>query len=705
MADIDALSDSITQLVGDYSLTRDELADFMTGPADGGPSGDGMYPVTLANGTDRIFVPSPKKLAEMVGEGGFSYATRETMATSADPSALTAIVVSDGTYTWRDGDLAALINAEPANFVASIRAGSPVGAWVRVPGEGNFSSLAALKLGTFVVGQNVAASVYGNSRWICRDEVILQNHFSGEPLQSSKVDFDDELHLVVDLASGGTGILECQPASIQGHIANEVTRLYAAQYNRFERKLSLATVGSIFCYGDSISYGQIAPQLFGDAQIPTGYGDGSKHAWTQIAGAWPAVLLSLLAQVHGGGKMAVTNRGYSGDRVGSAYKRHRGAGSGGQTISMIAYGTNDTLFGSSNGQAPEQLFTGTDGFTFDRFTPALRKFAYREVLRGSLPILACPYVWSSLQGYDGTTYAAGKIAGAFRMAIRAVADEIGAGFVDWSSIINARSVGVLTHDGVHPNAAGHLAIAARTVPLLMGKGWRYRTDIYGPTKLMALPHVENITGPATSGANDLPLVANAGSFGKPFVDATQAGDLVIAAGEKRFIAFYSHTDEMALMPVGYAAAGASLTYSLNFGDEQGSARLNCRRGAAKGVPLALPSSRQISNPGSGTRDFNHPGVTRDHLVIQGRGWHVLTLSAEGGAIVLSGVAFDARMGEIGPAIASPVLAAAIVAPTNGPMIDAEARATISALIASNRQLENQLSAVLDVLRDQSRIAS
>lgn len=63
MTDLDALSDSITRLMADYSLTRDELADLLSGPADGGPDGDGRYPVTTPAGS-RMMVPSPQKLAQ-----------------------------------------------------------------------------------------------------------------------------------------------------------------------------------------------------------------------------------------------------------------------------------------------------------------------------------------------------------------------------------------------------------------------------------------------------------------------------------------------------------------------------------------------------------------------------------------------------------------------------------------------------------------
>lgn len=686
--------------MADDFLTRtiEQLPALATRPA------NGVLPVSVGGVTMAMPV-------RFLGEGepgpaNSTFKSRAEMAEQAPPTNVSAIVLGDGTYTFVTGDLAALIAAEPANFVASAFPGAPQGAWVRLPGEGGYASLAALKLGEYVVGQSVTSSLYGGaSRWVCKAEVILQNHFVAEPLQSSKVDFDDELHLVVNLAGGGKAILECQVGSIQGFVANEVTRLYNEQFNRFERKLSLARIASLFIFGDSITYGQTAPQLAGADRIETGFGDGSKHEWTKVAGAWPETLLSLLSEVHGPGKVAVTNRGYSGDRVGSGYRRHRFAGTGGQTISLIAYGTNDVLFGSSNGTRPDLLFASPDGYGFDRFTPALRKFVYREVVRGSLPILAAPFVWSSLVGYDGTSFAAGKIAGAYRMAIRAVADEIGAGFVDWSSIINARDVGSQTSDGVHPNAEGHTAIAARTVPLLMGKGWRYRTDVYGTLKLMPVPHVENVAGRSVSAAGDLALTANGFSFGKPFTNANDASDLIIGEGERRFFAFYCHVDEMAVMPVGYANNGTTLIYALNFGIEQGKARLNCRRGAAQGQRVSFSSSRQIVNATGASLPFNHPGRTRDHLVIQGRGWHVLTLHVPAGAVVLSGILFDSRLGEIGAAIESPTLATPIAAASGGATVDAEARAVIQSLIASNQELQSRVVSVLDLLRDRSAIAS
>lgn len=561
---------------------------------------------------------------------------------------------------------------------------------------------AAAQAREWAVGNAVFVPLWGGSRWTVRAEVILQNHFGGDPLQSSKVDFDDELHVQVPLAGGGTGVLECDDGSIQGFVSKEVTRLYNEQFARFARKISLETVASINCFGDSITYGQTNPALVGGDQVDTGFGDGSKHAWTQIAGPWPAALLAHCSNVFGADKVAIVNRGYSGDRVGSAYKRHRFAA--GSTISFIAYGTNDTLFGSNNGVNPERLFDEDNypDFLFAKFTPALRKFVYREVLKGSLPILCSPYVFNSLAGYDGTPQAAGKIAASFRMAIKAVADEIGAGFLDWSEIVNGRDLASMTHDGIHPSETGHNTIAAQTVAMLIGGGWRYATRLKGRTLINGLPHFSNVNAPAASGASDFPLIANSNTLGKPFTTAADGADAVLD-GQYYYFAFYSEIDEIALLPVGFLTNTGTLTIAADFGAAQGKAILNTRRGAALGDLITLDATDSYTNATGVSVIINHPASAPiSPIVFQGRGWHVFSVRAQTSAFVMSGIAADPDWAKIGAAVAD-AAAATYAAPSGGVTQDAEARAAIAQLAADNASIRTAINTLLSRQRDRADI--
>lgn len=60
MSDLTDATAALNQLASKYGLTRDQMADLLGGTVDGGPSGNGLYPVTAPNGTVRL-VPCPAK--------------------------------------------------------------------------------------------------------------------------------------------------------------------------------------------------------------------------------------------------------------------------------------------------------------------------------------------------------------------------------------------------------------------------------------------------------------------------------------------------------------------------------------------------------------------------------------------------------------------------------------------------------------------
>lgn len=61
MANMEVVASQLNTLLSNYGETRDQMADLLGGPADGGPNGDGRYPVTLADGETQTLVPSPLK--------------------------------------------------------------------------------------------------------------------------------------------------------------------------------------------------------------------------------------------------------------------------------------------------------------------------------------------------------------------------------------------------------------------------------------------------------------------------------------------------------------------------------------------------------------------------------------------------------------------------------------------------------------------
>jgi hypothetical protein len=117
MADMEAIAASLNLLLANYGGTRDEIADLLGGPADGGPAGDGNYPVTLANGNTRL-VPSPARIALLTGDPATAVAalqpildatkTEATRATDAVGQALAAVVTAQAA-----ADLVAVTVANP----------------------------------------------------------------------------------------------------------------------------------------------------------------------------------------------------------------------------------------------------------------------------------------------------------------------------------------------------------------------------------------------------------------------------------------------------------------------------------------------------------------------------------------------------------------------------------------------------------------
>lgn len=583
------------------------------------------------------------------------------------------------------------------------------------------------------VGDACFVPVYGGSRWTVRASVQLQNGDENGTapgnVGSSIVNFSDELHIQVPLIGGGTGVLECDLGSIENYVATQVTELYAVQFMKLERKEVLGSAATINCYGDSTTYGQVDVAL--GTPVATNYGDGSYHVWQQVGSPWPAYLLAFLDAVLGTGKVSVNNRGFSGDRVGSAYRRHRSPPTPG-TISFIAYGINDDFYGSNNGVNTERLFDETNYplYLFRKFTPALRKFVYREVLRGSLPILCAPHFLAAASGQDGTVYMAGKVLAMFRGAIKAVADEIGAGFIDWSEIVSTRDLATMTSDGVHLSDAGHNMLAAQTVGPLVGKGWRYATRIYGRTLLAAGPWLENVNGPFASGVDMLAGVANAGTLGQPIVNATQGLDMIIGT-RKRFFSFYSEVDEVAVMPVGTLQNTAVLGASLDFGAGpatrgQGEARLNTVRGAASGTFVNYAATATYTNATGLDKAINHPGSSPiAPIIVRNRGWHTINFDAATASFILSGILFDPLARDMGAVVSDPAAityaapATTYVAPAGGATIDAQARASLaqlatdvaamktaqSASAADFLSVRTALATLLSRLRDRSAIKS
>lgn len=64
MSELSNLNENVTALLESYGQLRDDWAEWATGPIDGGPNGDGNYPIHMPDGTI-LLAPSPQKLAQL----------------------------------------------------------------------------------------------------------------------------------------------------------------------------------------------------------------------------------------------------------------------------------------------------------------------------------------------------------------------------------------------------------------------------------------------------------------------------------------------------------------------------------------------------------------------------------------------------------------------------------------------------------------
>jgi len=91
MSELTDATAAITALIASYGLTRDELVEVMTTPADGGNAGDGKVEVTLPNG-------SKMKIDSVAA--AYAYIDRINLRMATDLIKLQALIVS----RWNEED-------------------------------------------------------------------------------------------------------------------------------------------------------------------------------------------------------------------------------------------------------------------------------------------------------------------------------------------------------------------------------------------------------------------------------------------------------------------------------------------------------------------------------------------------------------------------------------------------------------------------
>ena len=91
MSELTDATNAITALIASYGLTRDELVEVMTTPADGGDAGDGKVEVTLPNG-------SKTKIDSVAA--AYAYIDRINLRMATDLIKLQAMIVN----RWNEED-------------------------------------------------------------------------------------------------------------------------------------------------------------------------------------------------------------------------------------------------------------------------------------------------------------------------------------------------------------------------------------------------------------------------------------------------------------------------------------------------------------------------------------------------------------------------------------------------------------------------
>jgi hypothetical protein len=92
MSDLTDAINAVTSLTSEYSITRDEMANILTGPEDGGSAGDGYFPVTLPDGVSTVLVPSVRKIEAIANASAAVAGDRTNAAVNAADAATAASI-------------------------------------------------------------------------------------------------------------------------------------------------------------------------------------------------------------------------------------------------------------------------------------------------------------------------------------------------------------------------------------------------------------------------------------------------------------------------------------------------------------------------------------------------------------------------------------------------------------------------------------
>lgn len=472
------------------------------------------------------------------------------------------------------------------------------------------NDISILKNRKYKLGERVYSNLYGGSTWIVKSTNDVK-------LQHLNIVFDDELHLIVNLNGGGSGILECQINSINGYLREQNQKKYRNLFAKLKRRQGCV----IACQGNSVTFGQYTGQsgAISTSGTETGYGDGSIHEHDQIPNPYPKILQNSLREIFGE-SIIVLNKGYSGDRVSDGYNRHRIYSN--QDCTIFEYGINDNAYCTSNGTNPNEILNTDNNWSLERFIDTYRKLVAREILRGANVILLQPHMFNGLTGYDGTTYSSAKLMTIYNNGIKSLGEELGVLVVDMNEFLHSYNLTTVTFDGVHLSTFGCEVLGKRMTSLFVGRGYLYTEKIYGERLINASSSYDNLEG------NSEVIQSNYSKRYSPNYLNGNAESILIAPNNSLYYSFYLEEDKKYVMPVGFLRASA-FTYSLDYGLTQPQYKLYSKTTDNYNENYTPLNSNTIESGGD-EYYLNSVNDIADHICIQGKGWHTLKISCTRG---------------------------------------------------------------------------
>ncbi|AXQ51854.1 tail protein [Gordonia phage Catfish] len=362
------------------------------------------------------------------------------------------------------------------------------------------------------------------------------------------LDLADE---AADLAAEKLGKADAE-AKYAPRVATYQSQLLARAMQKFRKGQPVKLV----CRGDSTTYGH---DTVSSDKVPPPAGtlpDGTSHSFTRSPKPFPAAMQDFLNETYPGNIVTVENQGFSGDWVQRGFTKW--SNSVNADITVISYGIND----ESATSVPE----GIRGNVVE-YIAGLEKMILRDLSWGSAVVLLAPIRQRGATGSAGVD--------AYRNALRGLAAAYGIPLVDTEDFLVTAPWDCWS-DGNHLNTKGNSIMGARLASLFVGEGPLHRKVVESGSKLLGRPTLDNLV------LNGMGVTQSSG-FGTPRDESTMSQGTAVGlsgGGSSSMDAvatwsFYTESPDVFLLPWSYingnfaGEAGASITYELDYGVEQG----------------------------------------------------------------------------------------------------------------------------------------